>query len=185
MRTYRAGSNQFRKRLTPLQYTKALGFVGVWTIAFLYCFRVGVQDVVIPATTQWAKKTFDVVAYAPTASKAYADTYTAGSAKIITPTPSISPIHTEIEQVFGSDSPKAFKLLSCENSSLNPDAVNTAGNYPAGSRDIGVFQINEYWQKVNAKFLFNSDINIRMAYQLYKENGNSFRLWTCGRKFGI
>src|SRR6266702_4790841 len=43
------------------------------------------------------------------------------------PTPSISPqdsIREEIQQVFGIDSPKAFKLLECENSALNPSAVN-------------------------------------------------------------
>jgi len=94
-------------------------------------------------------------------------------------------ITEEINQVFGSSAPKAFKLLSCENHALNPNAVNTAGNFPVGSRDIGVFQINEYWQGVNAKFLFNPDINIRMAYQIYTESGNSFKMWSCGRRFGI
>lgn len=90
-----------------------------------------------------------------------------------------------IREVFGSDSIKAFKLLSCENSSMNPEQVNTYGNYPAGSRDIGVFMINEYWQQVNAKFLFNYKINVLIAKQLYSENGNSFKLWTCGRRLGI
>jgi hypothetical protein len=94
-------------------------------------------------------------------------------------------ITEEINQVFGNDAPKAFKLLSCENHALNPNAVNTAGNFPVGSRDIGVFQINEYWQKVNATFLFNPDINIRIAYQIYKDDGSSFHMWTCGRKLGI
>lgn len=114
----------------------------------------------------------------------------------ITPTPTTIPTPTrlvephnaiteEITQVFGTDSPKAFKLLSCENSSLSTTAVNTAGNFPIGSRDIGVFQINEYWQKVNAKFLFNPDINIRIAYQIYKDDGDSFKLWTCGRRLGL
>lgn len=94
-------------------------------------------------------------------------------------------IKNYIIEVFGKDSDKAFKLLSCENSSMDPDAVNTYGNYPKGSRDIGVFMINEYWQEVKAKFLFNPKINIEIAYQLFKENGNSFKLWTCGRKLKI
>lgn len=95
-----------------------------------------------------------------------------------------NPIDDEIREVFGKDADKAFLLLSCENSTHNPDAVNTAGNYPEGSRDIGVFQINEYWQGVNGRFLFNPSINIRIAHDIFKANGD-FHLWTCGRKLGI
>lgn len=90
-----------------------------------------------------------------------------------------------IKSVFKEDSDKAFKLLACENKSLDPDIVNTAGNKPAGSRDTGVFQINEYWQKVQFKFLKNYKINIEIAHQLFIENGKSFKMWTCGRKLGI
>lgn len=94
-------------------------------------------------------------------------------------------IDAEIKRVFGEDYDKAKKVLSCENSSLNPSAVNTAGNVPAGSRDIGVFQINEYWQATQGKFLFNWKINIQIAHQLFTENGKQFNLWTCGRKLGV
>jgi len=138
------------------------------------------QHVVIP----FAVRTFDPVVYAPTVEEAYAEPIASTSAAIL-PTPTPNPIENDIQQIFGDDAPKAFKLLSCENHSLNPNAVNTAGNYPAGSRDIGVFQINEFWQKVNAKFLFNPDINIRIAHQIYQDSGNSFRMWTCGRRLGI
>ncbi len=104
------------------------------------------------------------------------------------PTPSTMPhnsITEEIDHVFGSDAPKAYQLLSCENHSLNPNAVNTAGNFPVGSRDIGVFQINEYWQKVNAKFLFDPTINIEIAHKIYTDSGNSFKLWSCAKKVGL
>lgn len=94
-------------------------------------------------------------------------------------------ITSYIKEVFGKDSDKAFKLLSCENKSLSPDAVNTAGNFPEGSRDIGIFQENEFWQGVQGKFLFNWKINIQIAHQLYTENGNSFKLWSCGRRLSI
>lgn len=90
-----------------------------------------------------------------------------------------------IREVFGKHSDKAFKLLECENKSLNPNAVNTAGNTPAGSRDIGVFQINEYWQGVNAKFLFDPELNVRIAWKIYEDSGYSFKMWTCGKKYGI
>lgn len=94
-------------------------------------------------------------------------------------------IRAYIKEVFGRDADKAFMVLSCENSSLDPHAVNTAGNKPEGSRDTGVFQINEYWQKVQYRFLLNWKINIQIAHQIYTDNGNSFERWTCGRKLGI
>lgn len=104
----------------------------------------------------------------------------------ITPTPFIEnptkdqqTISDYIKEVFGKDADRAFKLLECENRSLNPNAVNTAGNTPAGSRDIGVFQINEYWQGVNGKFLFNPKINVQIAYQIFKDSGYSFKMWAC------
>lgn len=108
----------------------------------------------------------------------------------VTPTPTpVNPdydtINAEIKEVFGSHYPKAMKVLSCENAHLRPDAVNTAGNTPAGSRDMGVFQINEYWQGVHAKFLLNYKTNIRIAYQIYEDSGYSFRMWSCGKRFGI
>lgn len=109
----------------------------------------------------------------------------------VTPTPlpdqkpDTDTIDGYIQEVFGNDADKAFTLLQCENSSHNPDTVNTAGNYPEGSRDIGVFQINEYWQDVNPKYLFNWRINVLIAKQLYDENNHTFVMWTCGRRLGI
>lgn len=117
----------------------------------------------------------------------------------VTPTPTITPVAQSekqtseheaivayINEVFGKDAPKAFKLLSCENSSLNPRAVNRAGNYPVGSEDRGVFQINEYWQKVeNPAFLFDYKINILIAHNIYERDNKSFQLWSCGKRLGI
>lgn len=95
-------------------------------------------------------------------------------------------IRAYIVEVFGAnDAKKAFQLLKCENGRLNPNAVNTTGNTPAGSRDIGVFQVNEFWQKTQGKFLFNWKINVEIAHQLYRENGNTFKLWSCGRNLSI
>lgn len=118
---------------------------------------------------------------------------------IVTPTPTSIPeensvsyppdreeIAAYIKEVFGVHADKAFQVLSCENASLNPEAVNTAGNSPEGARDIGVFQINEYWQGVsNSAFLFDYKINVLMAYNIFSRDGYSFKLWTCGRKYGI
>jgi hypothetical protein len=90
-----------------------------------------------------------------------------------------------VREVFGPDADLAFRLLACENSQLRPLAVNAIGNYPPGARDIGVFQINEYWQETQGKFLFNWKVNILVAKQLFDEQGGSFRLWSCGQKLGI
>lgn len=116
-------------------------------------------------------------------SKVYADSLTPSPTPL--PDASETTIDGYIVKVFGKDAPKAFLLLTCENSTHDPDLVNTAGNYPPGSRDIGVFMVNEYWQEVNPKYLFNWKINIHIAKQLYDENHGTFRMWTCGKKLGI
>lgn len=105
--------------------------------------------------------------------------------KVTITTPEQKDIADFVKQTFGDDAPKAFELLSCENSSLNPNAVNTAGNFPPGSRDLGTFQINEYWQGVNAKFLTDYKINTMIAKKIYDDSGHSFKMWSCGRRLGI
>lgn len=129
--------------------------------------------------------------------------YASEKPKTITPTPTISEgqgsedmgsvpepavlgeyeeMRELIKEVFGDHADKAFKLLECENRGLDPKAVNTAGNYPEGSRDIGLFQINEYWQGVNAKFLFDAELNTRIAYKIFKDSDYTFKMWTCGKQ---
>lgn len=98
-------------------------------------------------------------------------------------------IRADIVAVFGSHAPKAFKLLSCENSSLNPNAVNHNKD-AVKSTDYGVFQINDYWQGIRhdgkaQQLLLDPKINVRIAWRLYEDNGYQFGLWTCGRKLGI
>lgn len=94
-------------------------------------------------------------------------------------------IRQEIQQVFGQYADKAFKVLSCENGSLNPNAFNV-NNDPEHSRDFGIFQINNHWQGVtNEAFLKDYHINIRMAWSIFSRDHYSFKLWTCGRKLGL
>lgn len=98
-----------------------------------------------------------------------------------------------IKYVFGKDSDKAFLLLKgngtkdacAENRYLNPKAKNDNTEWGGRGIDWGVFQINDSWQGVNPKFLLNWKVNIEVAHQLYVENGNSFKLWTCGKVYGI
>jgi hypothetical protein len=121
--------------------------------------------------------------------------------EIPTPTPKPTSeqekIEKEIKEVFGEHAEKAFLLLkgkgpgTCrENYELNPKAVgrNLVKGQPGvySSSDYGVFQINDKWQGVtNTRFLFDYKINIRMAWRIYEDNGYSFKLWTCGKAYGI
>jgi hypothetical protein len=83
-----------------------------------------------------------------------------------------------IHQVFQEHAEKALRLLRCENRSMNVKAVHV-NNDARKSKDVGLFQINEYWQGVQPKFLLNYKVNTQIAWQLYKENGYSFKLWSC------
>ena len=66
------------------------------------------------------------------------------------------------------------------------NAVNDNTTWGGKGRDIGIFQINTFWQKMyNEKLLMDPAINIRIAYKLFKDNGFSFKLWTCGKVYGI
>ena len=98
-------------------------------------------------------------------------------------------VQKEIEAVFGTHAPKAFKLLQSkdcpENRGLDPKAKHKNED-KIGSIDWGVFQINDHWQGVtNVAFLTDYRINIRMAWNIFERNGYRFKLWTCGKKLGI
>jgi len=98
----------------------------------------------------------------------------------------ITDIEKEIYMVFGDEHfEKAMMIVDCENKGQNPKAVNVNTD-THNSRDIGIFQINQYWQKVgNAKFLYDPAINIRIAWRIYENDGYSFKQWTCGKKYKI
>lgn len=94
-------------------------------------------------------------------------------------------IRKYIKEVFGKDYDKAMLLLTSpkchENLKLDPAAVSATG-------DVGLFQINRKWQGFNEhadRFLKDYKINTRMAYVIYHADGDSFKLWTCGRANGI
>ncbi len=103
-------------------------------------------------------------------------------------------IEDKIKAKFGKHADKAFLLLKgrgnntcAENRNLDPRAVNNNGD---GSQDFGVFQLNSYWNGFNkyvrnTQFLFNEDINIEIAYQIFKQDGYTFNAWTCGKVYKI
>jgi hypothetical protein len=107
-------------------------------------------------------------------------------------TPKFEPkndIEKEIYAVFGEEHfDKTMKLLECENRTLNPKAVNynKDENGVVLSKDYGVFQINNFWQGVtNTNFLFDPAINIRIAYNIYKNSDFTFKMWSCGKRLSI
>lgn len=111
---------------------------------------------------------------------------------VITPTPPMAAngvgggIQKEIRSVFGKHADKALLLLSCENRSLNPKAVNDNTTWGGVGQDIGIFQINTKWQGVsNRAFLEDPSINIRIAYNIFVRSGYSFKLWACAEKVGL
>lgn len=99
----------------------------------------------------------------------------------------------EIREVFADHADDALKLLTAkechENLSLDPKAININDD-ELHSRDLGLFQINEYWQGFRHQgkadqFLLDPHINIRIAWRIYEDNNYSFSQWTCGRELGI
>lgn len=142
-----------------------------------YLFRLAVVILI----TWSAYTTLHTVVYAPKANATLNGYNTVAGA-----TTEHQQIINYINEVFGKDAPKAFKLLTeCgENKALNPLAVNW-NNDQYNSQDFGVFQINNHWQGVSGRFLKNWKVNIEVAHQIYTESGNNFHLWTGGRKCQI
>lgn len=77
-------------------------------------------------------------------------------------------VEDDIRQVFGDKAEEAIKVAKCE-SGLR--AVSNEGLNKNGSVDAGVFQVNQSAHRVAKKWLMNSAINIRIAKQLYDEQG--------------
>ena len=102
-------------------------------------------------------------------------------------------IEAYIREIFGKDADKALLLLkgkgegSCaENRNLDPNAVNDNTWWGGKGRDWGLFQINDAYHPV-FKLNLHKDwkANVRYAYQMFVNDGYSFRRWTCGRYYGI
>lgn len=87
-----------------------------------------------------------------------------------TPSPTPNPqqlVIEEIREVFGKNADDAIKVFSCESGlkSKCNDGLNKNG-----SVDCGVGQINTV-HGINRKWLLKPEINIRVAKQLFDEQG--------------
>lgn len=82
-----------------------------------------------------------------------------------------------IVEVFEEDALDAMNVLKCENGNLNPNAVNYNRN---GSRDLGVFQLNDnYW---GGEENFDYKTNIDKAYTIFVRAGKLWTPWTCSHR---
>ena len=103
-------------------------------------------------------------------------------------------IEAYIREVFGKDADKALLLLKgkgeatcAENRNLNPYAKHeNIKNGIVYSTDFGLFQINDKYHPV-FKLNLHKDwkANVDYAYKMFKNDGYSFKRWTCGRYWGF
>ena len=109
----------------------------------------------------------------------YSTIYQARHTLIENPTSQQQQIINYIKEVFGSQSDNAFKVLSCENHRLNPNAQNWNSD---GSIDTGIFQVNSI-HGVNANYLKDWRVNVDVAHQIYL--GSSWNAWTCAKYYHV
>ena len=69
---------------------------------------------------------------------------------------------------------EAKKMMMCE-SSGNPSAINWLDNHGVCMGSFGLLQMGCF--RGTQEELFNPEINIRLAYELYKRNGGWSRDW--------
>lgn len=103
-------------------------------------------------------------------------------------------IEEEIIEVFGKYSDNALLLLKgkgegtcAENRTIDPSRIHLNEN---GSKDYGVFQINDNWYGFNKavnnpRFLLDRHLNIQLAWLIFESNGYTFANWACGKAYGI
>lgn len=77
----------------------------------------------------------------------------------------------------------AWAVAKAENSAFEVNHVNTKGNTPAGSRDRGIFQINDFWHdEVTDACAFDPVCNILAAYKI-SSGGKDWSQWTSYSKW--
>lgn len=90
------------------------------------------------------------------------------------PTGGAGELEELIREYFGEHSEDAFKVLDCENKTLNPRAVNYNRN---GTVDRGLFQLNSaYW---GGEENFDPETNIKKARMIFDRAGGKWTPWTC------
>jgi hypothetical protein len=107
-----------------------------------------------------------------------------------TPVPTIAPVPDDIYGYifykFGDDAWKALAVLNCENKSFNPEAKNDNTLWGGVGVDRGYWQINNVFHPyVSGACAKDVECSTDYAYRMYKNDGNSFVRWTCGKQLGL
>ena len=121
----------------------------------------------------------------------------------LTPTPLPSPtpepmtleeqFKAEVREKFGEDYDNAMLLLqgngpgSCaENRYFDPNADNDNTWWGGVGIDKGYWQINSYFHPhISEACARDIECSTHYAWRMYKNDGNSFRRWSCGKVYGI
>jgi hypothetical protein len=94
-------------------------------------------------------------------------------------------IQAEIVRVFGQDAENALCIAKME-SGFRADARNINGNYPAGSVDRGVFQLNSHWQShISDAEAFDAKSNIAQAKRIFDAWGGTWNAWSARTKCNL
>jgi len=105
---------------------------------------------------------------------------------VMTPTPIPSDIVGYINYKFGSDAWKALKVLSCENKTLNPEALNDNTLWGGVGKDRGFWQINNVFHpSVSDACAKDVKCSTDYAYRMYKNDNYRFTRWTCGKNLNL
>ena len=118
---------------------------------------------------------------AATSSSSTTGTFTGYNAQVAT----TAQAALMISSVFGGYGQQAIAIANCE-SGMKSDAVNST--IVDGSQATGLFQIL-YPSTWNSTSYANGDpkdamTNIRVAYEIFKRDGYSWREWSCAKKLG-
>lgn len=119
----------------------------------------------------------------PVAPPASTETSTAVNSNFITPAP--LPVSTSgceqwrflVQKYFGASTDDALRIMDAE-SGGNIRAYNVSGCY-------GLFQIASCHLRDNPDSLFEPEVNVKMAFDIWNGDGNSWREWTTAGPLGL
>lgn len=103
-----------------------------------------------------------------------------------TPEPTATPIPTDIEGYirykFGKHADRAFEVLSCENKTLNPNAINDNTTWGGVGIDRGYWQINNVYHPHVSDWCASDVVcSTDYAFRMFVNDNYTFVRWTCGR----